>query len=272
MILLITGATGLVGTRLLPRLIRAGHECRVLVRPGRPAPTGVTPVPGDITDATTLPAAICGVGAIVHLAAHFRTQDPVAMHQVNVAGTRNLVAATCEHAPDAQFVLASTGLVYHGTELRQPAREVDQPTASSPYTDSKIQAERIVTNSPLNWSILRLGFVYGDADGHLQAGPRNYAARGAHPATPIRLVHHRDIATAVELALSGALARRVVNIADDAPISVAELATFLGQPYPTSGDPLRAPWRGHLDTTLARRLGFRATVASLYQAQREGSL
>jgi dTDP-4-dehydrorhamnose reductase len=86
------------------------------------------------------------------------------------------------------------------------------------------------------------------------------------------LVHHRDIATAVQLALTGAMDGRTVNITDDAPASVFEIAALIGADYKTSAEPLTNPWRGHLDGSLARELGFQPVVATMYQAARAGSL
>lgn len=54
MTILLIGATGLVGTRLLPGLVDAGLDCPALVRPGRSVPDGVTPVVGDILDTASL--------------------------------------------------------------------------------------------------------------------------------------------------------------------------------------------------------------------------
>ena len=48
MTILVTGVTGLVGARLLPRLVERGEECRALVRPGKNGPTGVMAVEGDL--------------------------------------------------------------------------------------------------------------------------------------------------------------------------------------------------------------------------------
>lgn len=58
MTILITGGTGLVGTRLLPRLVEAGFDCRALVRAGKSVPAGVTAVEGDILHASSLAAAM----------------------------------------------------------------------------------------------------------------------------------------------------------------------------------------------------------------------
>ncbi len=73
MAVLITGETGLVGSRLLPRLFEAGVDCRALVRGGKDVPAGVTAVEGDLFDRSTLGPAVEGVTDIIHLAVVFRT-------------------------------------------------------------------------------------------------------------------------------------------------------------------------------------------------------
>ena len=54
MTILVTGGTGLVGSRLLRRFVDAGVDCRALVRPGKEVPVGATPVEGDLLDADSL--------------------------------------------------------------------------------------------------------------------------------------------------------------------------------------------------------------------------
>ena len=216
MTILLTGATGRIGSRLLPRLVAAGIDCRALVRPGKQIAAGATAVEGDLLDPASLAPAVQGVSAIVHLAAVLRTPDVAQIEQANFDGTRNLIAAAREHAPDARFIMTSTGLVY-AADLPRPAREDDPATATMPYPASKIRAEAALRESGLTWSVLRLAFVYGDGDDHLTAAPGLLASWNWHPAQKMSLIHHRDIATAVQLSLSGATDARTVNIADDAP-------------------------------------------------------
>src|SRR5690349_9391865 len=121
---LITGASGLVGSRLLPRLIADGHDCRALVRGDRPLAAGATAVHGDLNDPTGLGPAVKGVDAVVHLAALFRTDDEAAIWKANLDGTRNLLDAVTAHAPHARLVMASTGNVYN-QDAERPARESD---------------------------------------------------------------------------------------------------------------------------------------------------
>ncbi len=101
MTVLITGATGLVGVRLLPRLVEAGLNCRALLRGGKEAPAGVTAVKADLLDPASLMRAVEGVSAIIHLAAVFRTPDTDLIWKSNLEGTRNVIAAVKAHAPEA---------------------------------------------------------------------------------------------------------------------------------------------------------------------------
>ncbi|MDF2824200.1 MAG: epimerase, partial [Mycobacterium sp.] len=252
MTVLLTGATGLVGARLLPRLRGQGVQCRALVRGGKQLPEGATAVHGDLLDAESLAAAVRDVSAIIHLAATFRTTDTDLIWKSNLEGSRNLIAAAQAHAPQARFIMASTGLIYDDDATR-PGREDDAATPKLDYPASKLAAENELRKSGLTWSILRYGFVYGDKDGHLESLPQ-LAPGGFHPAQRMSMIHHRDIATATTLALSGTFDGRVVNIADEAPTSVYELIELVGGTMKPSSEPLTNPWYIHMDGSLARRL------------------
>lgn len=269
--LLLTGATGLVGSRLLPRLAAAGFDCRALVRRDTALPSGVSAVRGDLDDPATLTSAVAGIDAVVHLAALFRTGDEDAIWRANLDGTRHLVEAVAAHAPAARFVMASTGNVYDATAER-PSRETDSCSPTAAYPASKLAAEELLQGSGLTWSILRLPFVYGDGDGHLASMPALALRFGLHPAHAYSVAHHRDVAGIVRLALSGAADGRIVNLTDDAPVTVWEMAQLAGEPVEGSAAPLENPWAGRMDGSLARELGFRPAVPTLRMAVAEGIL
>jgi nucleoside-diphosphate-sugar epimerase len=269
--LLLTGATGLVGSRLLPRLAQDGFTCRALVRSDAALPSGTTGVRGDLADPDTLRAAVDGVDAVVHLAALFRTQDEAAIWRANLDGTRNLIAAVQEHAPGARFIMSSTGNVYNADATR-PALETDAVAPTAAYPASKVAAEQLLRDSDLTWAILRLPFVYGEGDGHLASIPALAPRFGLHPANTYSVAHHRDIAVAVRLALTGVMDGRVVNVTDDAPVTVFEMAGLAGQPIEGSAEPLANPWSGRMDGTLIRQLGFSPSVPTIHAAARDGIL
>lgn len=140
------------------------------------------------------------------------------------------------------------------------------------YPASKLAAENELRESGLNWSIQRFAFVYGDKDGHLQMVPKIAINAKRHPAHKMSMIHHRDVATAMNLALTGAMDGRIVNITDEAPTSIYELVELIGETMESSSEPLANPWYAHINGSLARRLGFQPTVRTVYQAAQEGVL
>jgi UDP-glucose 4-epimerase len=268
MTVLITGATGLVGARLLPRLVEAGLDCRALMRGGKEAPAGVTTVEGDLNDPASLIEAVEGVSAVIHLAAVFRTPDTDLIWKANLEGTRNLIDAAKTHAPATRFILASTSNIYDPVSSR-PGRENDAVDPQQAYPASKLAAENALRESGLKWSAQRFGFVYGDKDGHLEQLPGLVANFKMHSAQRMSMVHHRDIATAITLALTGAMDGRIVNIADEAPTSIYELVGLVGGIMEPSSLPLANPWHLHMDVSLARSLGFQPVVRTVFQALQE---
>lgn len=268
---LLTGATGLVGSRLLPRLVEDGFQVRALVRTEIELPRGATAVRGDLDDPGTLRAAVEGVDDVVHLAALFRTEDETAIWRANFDGTRNLIAAVHEYAPRARVIMSSTGNVYNA-DARRPALETDATSPTAAYPASKVAAEQLLRDSGLTWAVLRFPFVYGEGDGHLASIATLARRFGLHPAQTYAVAHHRDIAAAVRLALTGVMDGRIVNVTADAPSTVFEMARVAGESVEGSAEPLANPWFGHMDATLIRELGFAASVPTIYAAAREGIL
>ena len=271
MTILVTGGTGLVGSRLLLRFIKDSVTCRALVRRGKQVPTGVERVEGDLLVPDSLRTAVEGIHAVVHLAAVFRTVDEAQIWRANLDGTRNLIAAVKEHAPEARFVMSSTSLVYSNATTR-PGLEEDQVEPTLAYPASKVAAEKELRESGLTWSVLRLGFVYGDGDEHLASIPKLAPAHKLHPAQTFSMVHQRDVAEAVKLALTGAMDGQIVNITDDAPTSVFEMARVIGTTIDGSNEPLPNPWMGRMDGSKLRSLGFRPTIPTVHQAADAGIL
>jgi nucleoside-diphosphate-sugar epimerase len=165
---LVTGATGKVGSRLVPRLIANGYDVRVLVRDAAKAPKNTEVLVGDLFDPASLPAAVTGVAAVVHLAALFRTGD-----QDNITKTNNDATVALAHAAVAggvkRFVFTSTGNVY-SSGYGHPAKEDEVLDNNDPraYSSSKIAAEQELLKKVLDVRILRLPFVYGDKDPHIE--------------------------------------------------------------------------------------------------------
>jgi nucleoside-diphosphate-sugar epimerase len=276
---LVTGATGRVGSRFVPRLLRQGETVRVLVRDAaKAAPLeqlGAEVVAGDLRDADAVEKAVSGVDAVVHLGAVFRGATKEDMAAVNHNATVDLATAAMR-ADVAQFVYVSTGLVYGAGPQDRPARESDEPTPGErAYPASKVAGEKALLElADLPLRIARLAFVYGDGDPHLAeslAWARNWPLHQR-----LHLVHHADVSQALHrLARGGGVDGGIYNIADDAPVTALELLTLNGEApaEDAASRPLDHPWDSVVDTTkLRRELGLRPIYPTVYTAQDAGAL
>lgn len=150
---LITGAAGFIGSHIARAVCGRGWPARALVH--NPDRTGVlrgSPVQvvaGDILDAPFMREVVSGTSAVVHCAAVIRCTDADHLQRTNVGGVGNLVRA-CEEEGVKRFVFMSTPQVHSAV-----------PTE---YGRSKLAAERVVTGSALEWTILRPVLVYGLGD------------------------------------------------------------------------------------------------------------
>lgn len=268
--ILLTGATGKVGSRLAKRLANRPDHLRALVRDRTRAAdlvaSGIELVQGDLLDAASLNAAVRGVDAIIHCAAFFRGATPEQAHAVNQVGTQ-MLADAARFAGVRRFIFLSTGLVYGSTGGRLASEDDDcAPTAA--YPASKLTAERLLLSiDALDVRVLRLPFVYGDGDAHVQeAAPmmRNWS-----PTQRMSLAHHEDVAQAVVLLLDKrSPSYRIYNVVDDEAPQLAHLFSAFDQPVPDgSNAELGLPFDALLDGRRLREdLGFKPIYASYQDA------
>jgi nucleoside-diphosphate-sugar epimerase len=277
---LVSGATGRLGSRFVPRLLAEGERVRVVVRNAAAADElqarGAEIVLGDLRDASVAREAVEGAAAVVHLAAAFRGVPDEEARAVNHAATVDLARAAVA-AGVSRFVFASTNLVY-GPGRGRPARESDEPGPSGAYPESKVAAEEALRalhgDEALGLRVVRLAFVYGEGDPHLGESLMWAGRWPAHQR--LHLVHHADVGQALIRALrSPGIDGMTFNAADDAPVTAAELHDLNGQALPEDAAtrPLDDPWMGIVDTTAARMmLGFRPIFPTVYTAKAAGAL
>jgi len=259
--ILITGATGKVGSRLAKRLAQRGDQVRALVRDPTRVPelreAGIELAEGDLLNAESAVGAVQGVDAVVHCAAFFRGATPEQAHAVNDLGTQHLASAA-RAAFVKRFVFTSTGLVY-GSNGGRLAREDDPCAPTAAYPVSKLAAERFILGlDGLDVRVLRLPFVYGDGDPHIEeAIPM---LRGFPPTQRMSIGHHSDVAQAVARLLdSQSPAYRIYNVVDD---EAPDLATLFASAEAQPPDGSNAEFARGFDALLDGRriredLGFK---------------
>ena len=238
--ILITGATGKVGSRLAKRLTQRGDQVRALVRE-RSRATDLQSIElaiGDLQNAGSLQAAVRDVDVVIHCAAFFRGATDEQAHAVNDLGTQHLANAA-RAASVKRFIFTSTGLVY-GTTGGKLTNEDAPCSPTAAYPVSKLAAERFLLGiEGLDVRVLRLPFVYGDGDPHIQEIVP--MMRGFPPTHRMSLGHHVDIAQAVTLLLDApSPAHRIYNVVDDEAPDLATLFASVGEPPPNGSDAQRA--------------------------------
>ena len=171
--ILVTGATGFVGSALVSRLAHEGIEARASVRRDNASmPNGVHTVQvGDLTADADWSRALAGVGVIVHAAARVHVMDDTATNplnefrRINVQGTLNL-ARQAAAAGVRRFVFISSIKVNgEATKLGVPFSADNIPAPLDPYGVSKMEAEQglraMAAQTGMEVVIIRPPLVYG---------------------------------------------------------------------------------------------------------------
>jgi dihydroflavonol-4-reductase len=149
---LVTGASGFVGSAVVRVLLAAGRKVRVLLRPSSDRRNveglAVETRTGSLTEPASLAAALEGCGALYHVAADYRlwVRDPETMYEANVEGTRQLMEAAL--AAGVERVVYTSSVATLG--WRADGRVADETTPSTladmigHYKRSKFLAEAVV--------------------------------------------------------------------------------------------------------------------------------
>ena len=174
---LLTGAFGNIGTSTLGELIRAGHRVRCFdlptpanrataLRYGRELGENLQVAWGDLRQPEEVAAAVCGQDVVVHLAfiipklsiTGFESElRPDWAREINVGGTRNLIQAMKLLPAPPRLMFTSSYHVFGQTQDQPPPRTVWDPVQPiEHYAHHKVECERLVRTSGLEWSIYRL--------------------------------------------------------------------------------------------------------------------
>lgn len=204
--ILLTGASGTIGFEVLKQLYDRTDEYEVTIfdlesrkskKKFAPYKDRVEIVYGNISNEDDLARIANGKDVVIHLAAiipPLADEAPELTHQVNTVGTERLIRQLVQHSPNVFFLYSSSVSVY-GDRLETPMINIGDELKASfgdEYAETKIEAEKILQNSNLNWSIFRLGAIMG---GHKMS----------------KLMFHQPLNTSMEIATAEDTARAFVH-------------------------------------------------------------
>ena len=258
--ILVTGASGFVGSAVLRTAIARGGKARAMVRPTSPRRNleglDCEIVLGDLTDPASLAAALRGVETLFHVAADYRlwARDPAELRRSNVEGTRAIMEAALAAGVQRIVYTSSVATLRAGdaaTVVDETAR-LTEAEAIGAYKRSKVAAERLVERMVAEQG---LPAVIVSPSTHI--GPRDVkptptgrivveAATGRMPAfvdTGLNLVHVDDVAEGHLLALEkGRVGQTYILGGQNVSLRqmLATIAGLTGRKAPTVSLP-RAP-------------------------------
>jgi len=151
--ILLTGASGFVGRQILEKLLQSGRKVRALVRRKESLHRweSLEIAEGDVTRPATLKDAMRGVKAVIHLVGIIVEREDATFRKIHVEGTINILTAAKEAGVKRFIHMSAAGTREH---------------AVSEYHRTKWEAEELVRQSGLDWTIFRPSLIYG-SDGEL---------------------------------------------------------------------------------------------------------
>jgi len=174
----VTGASGFIGSQLVPRLIRGGHQVTTFGR-SQPVFDGIRTaefkhITGDITDQELVHDAIWGQELVFHMAGFisYRKADKPRQYEINVLGTRNVMEAALKHG--VKRVIHTSSIA--GMGIPKPGEIADETIHYNldglglNYCDTKHQAELEVLKfcqMGLPALMLSPGIIFGEGDTHV---------------------------------------------------------------------------------------------------------
>jgi nucleoside-diphosphate-sugar epimerase len=207
---LVTGASGFLGSHVAELFASEGHNVRTLLRKSSSRKFLDFPheeAIGDITDAASLPAAVAGVDAVIHCAGLIMARSEAEFASVNEHGTTNLYRAIEAHNPDVKRIVYISSIAAHGASKSGRPRPADAPPRPvTAYGRSKLAGELLARRSSLGKRTVtfRPPAIYGPRDPALlpffQLARFRVIPMLAGGKNQISMVYATDIARAIYLA------------------------------------------------------------------------
>lgn len=236
---LVTGASGFVGTALVPQLAAAGWQVRAAARNIAALPRGERVEPAllpDLTGPVDWAPLLAGVSHVVHLAgiAH-RGGTDVGVYDRAIRVATASLAAACRQQNVSRLVYISSIGAQTGSAADHAVREEDFPCPVTPYDRAKLATEAEVRDAGIPHAILRPSLVYGPGvKGNMALLMR--LARSPWP-LPFGCFDNRrsllaldNLNDAIGFCLDADVARdQLYVVADQTPVSLAEMIVTLRQ-------------------------------------------
>jgi nucleoside-diphosphate-sugar epimerase len=164
-LVLLTGASGFIGTRVQSLLLKSGYHIRILARKPDVKLSSIDCIVGDLLDTLVCQRATENVSIVIHAAGAKR--DITRLWKVNVQGTENLLAAALCEGVERFVHISSVGVI--GADPLNPKAFSEEVSCRprNEYERSKWEAEKLVKHAGmkgLQVVILRPANVFGDAD------------------------------------------------------------------------------------------------------------
>jgi dihydroflavonol-4-reductase len=239
--ILVTGATGFLGRRLVPQLIKEGHEVTAVVRETsnrNVLPESTKYTIAELCDTEDFENCIGDNEVVIHLAAYFDfyPSDKDLLYKTNINGTVNLMNA-CVGTGVTRFIYCSTAETI-GPVDHPPANEDTELNPSFDYSKSKVQAEErirsITRDTGLPHIILRPTGIMGEGDLYtafelIEALNKNEVfALPRSGDKHLMYVYVDDVVDAFTKAITSDKAlNETIIICPDEPLSYDELIRFL---------------------------------------------
>ncbi|MFG2021933.1 NAD-dependent epimerase/dehydratase family protein [Actinomadura geliboluensis] len=267
--ILLAGATGVVGRRLIPLLVQAGHEVagttRRSDRAGLLRDLGAAPVVVDMLDGPAVRDAVAAErpDAVIHQLTDLSAEDFDANSRLRIAGTRHLVDAAKAAGVETMVAQSIAWLYVPGDTA---AVESDPLDSSLPPYAGVAALEDAVGEMPRG-VVLRYGALYGPGTWYAPDGAIAERARaGTLRLAPswTSFVHADDAASAALAALDWPAG--AVNIVDDEPATTADwlpvYSAAIGAPHPGSAGKHAATTGRPVSNAKALDLGWKPQVTS----------
>lgn len=170
---LVTGASGFLGSHIAEAFADAGHHVRTLLRKTSSRAFlqfAHEETPGDVTQPDTLPAAVAEVDAVVHAAGLIKARSAAEFASVNEHGVTNLLRAIAAHNPGLRRFVHISSIAAHGPSPDgRPRLPGADPHPVTAYGRSKLAGEIALRQSPLadRAVIFRPPAIYGPRDAAL---------------------------------------------------------------------------------------------------------